>query len=355
MPLRAHGPLDGMMFGNWFLLVSQYGLPKLGKKENMKLAIIALRNSLQAAYENRHAKTFESTPDQAGPIFILGYWRSGTTHLHNLFASDERFAFPSQFDVNHPTTFVTSSLTRESVAVRRVQDNMLSSDYSPDEDEYALVAMTAVTPYLSLLYPSRHRHFYRYLSFSGATLSELCSFKSALLQFHNRLSSYYQKTMVYKSPGHTARVSILLQLFPNAKFVHIHREPSVVYQSKIHLLNSMFGDRLSEAEKHQLVVDTYAQCYDTFIKDLALIPEGNISHVAFSELEAGPLDSIRRIYDELGIPDCTRAEAAMTLYLTGQSGYKKNAYAELSEGILRELKQKWGDQAERFGYSFKNE
>jgi hypothetical protein len=29
------------------------------------------------------------------PLFILGHWRSGTTHLHNLLATDEPFAYPS--------------------------------------------------------------------------------------------------------------------------------------------------------------------------------------------------------------------------------------------------------------------
>ena len=30
------------------------------------------------------------------PLFILGIWRSGTTHLHNLLARDARFAYPEQ-------------------------------------------------------------------------------------------------------------------------------------------------------------------------------------------------------------------------------------------------------------------
>ena len=37
-----------------------------------------------------------SGPPTPSPLFVLGIWRSGTTHLHNLLARDERFAFPNQ-------------------------------------------------------------------------------------------------------------------------------------------------------------------------------------------------------------------------------------------------------------------
>lgn len=350
MALRAHGPLDGMTFGNWFSLVRRYGLPKLGKKQNVKLALITCRNALQAMQDDRHAVEFNANTKTSAPLFILGYWRSGTTHLHNIIATDEQFAFPSQFDVNHPRTFLTSSLPKDPVAVRRVQDNILSSDYSPDEDEYALVATTTVTPYLSLLYPSQHRDFYRFLTFSDATPAELESFKSALSLFHQRLSGYYKKPMVYKSPGHIARVAVLLEMFPNAKFVHIHRDPSTVYQSKMHLLNSMFGDKLTAAEKHLLVVDSYSSCYNAFHEALPQIPEGNISHVAFSDLEANPMDSIRRIYKELQLPGFSSAEPAMKRYLSSQSDYKKNTHAPLSTDTYQELRRRWRTQAGKLGY-----
>ena len=41
------------------------------------------------------------------PLFILGIWRSGTTHLHNLFAQDDRFAFANNYQVCFPRTFLT--------------------------------------------------------------------------------------------------------------------------------------------------------------------------------------------------------------------------------------------------------
>ncbi|NHJ32092.1 MAG: sulfotransferase, partial [Asgard group archaeon] len=40
------------------------------------------------------------------PIFILGHWRNGTTHLHNLMTQDERFAYFTIFRMVHPHVFL---------------------------------------------------------------------------------------------------------------------------------------------------------------------------------------------------------------------------------------------------------
>jgi hypothetical protein len=39
------------------------------------------------------------------------------------------------------------------------------------------------------------------------------------------------KRLVLKSPPHTARVRLLREIFPGAKFVHISRDPYEIYQS----------------------------------------------------------------------------------------------------------------------------
>ncbi|WP_427846519.1 sulfotransferase [Aromatoleum aromaticum] len=36
------------------------------------------------------------------PIFVLGHWRSGTTHLHNLLSLDPQFAYPNFYQVTNP-------------------------------------------------------------------------------------------------------------------------------------------------------------------------------------------------------------------------------------------------------------
>lgn len=43
-----------------------------------------------------------------------------------------------------------------------------------------------------------------------------------------------------RSPVHTARVRLLLQLYPDAQFVYIHRHPCAVYQSACHMADTQY-------------------------------------------------------------------------------------------------------------------
>ena len=44
-----------------------------------------------------------------------------------------------------------------------------------------------------------------------------------------------------KSPVHTARVELLLRLFPDAQFVYIHRHPETIYRSACHMADTTYG------------------------------------------------------------------------------------------------------------------
>ena len=42
------------------------------------------------------------------PLFILGHYRSGTTHLHNLLALEPQFSAPNFFQALNPHTFLST-------------------------------------------------------------------------------------------------------------------------------------------------------------------------------------------------------------------------------------------------------
>src|SRR6185503_18547298 len=58
--------------------------------------------------------------------------------------------------------------------------------------------------------------------------------KSSLRTFLQKLTFKYRRPLIVKSPGHTGRIKLLLEMFPDARFVHIHRDPYTVFQSTVH-------------------------------------------------------------------------------------------------------------------------
>src|SRR5262245_61356396 len=97
------------------------------------------------------------------PLFILGIWRSGTTHLHNLLARDSRFAFPNQYQVLYPQTFLTTEWWNGQILAmviprRRPQDNVTLGVKEPQEDEFAYTSLTQESFVLSWAFPRRAAH-----------------------------------------------------------------------------------------------------------------------------------------------------------------------------------------------------
>ena len=149
------------------------------------------------------------------PLFILGIWRSGTTHLHNLFAQDDRFAYANNYQVSFPRTFLTmekshSKFVGRFMPKRRPQDNVAMGVREPQEDEFAFCSMTGRSVAMGWAFPRRAPDQYnRYLTFRDASPREVAEWKADLTELVQKLSFKYEKPLVLKSPAHTCRIKLI--------------------------------------------------------------------------------------------------------------------------------------------------
>jgi omega-hydroxy-beta-dihydromenaquinone-9 sulfotransferase len=125
------GVLSGITLGRWLRVLHEnrfsVDLPYWGRAATITAG--SIQNSLHAWWENliygERARGAKIEP----PLFILGIWRSGTTHLHNLFARDDRFAYANNYQVSFPRTFLTMEKSHAKFIGRfmpkyRPQDNV---------------------------------------------------------------------------------------------------------------------------------------------------------------------------------------------------------------------------------------
>jgi hypothetical protein len=145
----------------------------------------------------------------------------------------------------------------------------------------------------------------------------------------------------------------LLRLFPEAKFIHIHRNPYEVFLSTRHMHRTVLPRaRLQEivpARVEAHVLEVYERLMRRFLTDRRLIPPGNLVEVRFEDLEAAPLEELRRVYEGLGLPGFAAAEPAFRSYLDSVSGYRKNAY-ELDRETIEKVNAHWAFAFEAWGY-----
>src|SRR5262249_11698146 len=120
---------------------------------------------------------------------------------------------------------------------RRYLDEMAFGAAMPSEDEFAICMMTGLSPYMSWCFPGDAAGGYdRFLTFRNAQESEVARWQDAMTTFLKKLTLRSGRPLVLKSPPHTARIRLLLGLFPGARFVHIHRDPYVVFSSTRHMI-----------------------------------------------------------------------------------------------------------------------
>jgi omega-hydroxy-beta-dihydromenaquinone-9 sulfotransferase len=358
--LRDLGPglLAGITVGDWLRLLSDNGFGISPSRLLRALAISA--QSVRNSYENWRYQTRLKNVEVHSPIFVLGHWRSGTTHLHRLLTVDPRFAYPNSYQALYPHTFlpteeVNSRLIERLLPKRRPMDDMEWNVRLPQEDEFALCVSTFKSPCMGWVFPHRREHYDRYLTFRGVPKREVRQWQQALMGFLQKLTVKYRRPIVLKSPPHTCRIKLLLQMFPQAKFVHVHRDPYVVFQSSRRTFQLNFElAGLQQPRLHDLdewILRQYRAMYDVFFEERNLIPNGHFHEVRFTDLEKDPVGQMRRLYAALDLPDFEHCELAVQRYVDSIADHEKNHFPALSTGLRSRIAQDWRPCFERWGYA----
>lgn len=316
---------------------------------------------LRLAEKIFYGRKITQTQLENPPIFIIGHWRSGTTYLHNLMTQDPHFGYLSMYQAVVPDcSLIGHNWLRQLLAkimpIKRPMDNVLWPMEGPQEDEVALAKVMATGFYTQFLFPSKARHLFRkFVLMEGASAKDADEFKRSYLQLMKVATIKADgKPLILKNPVNTARIRLLLELFPDAKFVHIHRSPYDVFKSasylhqKLSVLTTLQTIDTQRADETVLIL--YEEMMQRYLQDRALIPAGNLVEVRYEDLESRPMDIIQRIYSELDLPSFEENIPTFEAFLEAQKSYQKNNFA-LSAEAKQKVEQHWGFALSEFGYS----
>jgi LPS sulfotransferase NodH len=354
-------PLQGMALGEWWALLRRhrFAIDLRHLPRALVQTAVSASNSAGARIERaRFGGRIEAAHIQA-PLFILGHYRSGTTHLHNLLAFDPQFAAPTFFQVLNPHTFLSTErfaapITDRLIVRRRYQDEMALGAGVPSEDEFAVSVMTGLSPYTAWCFPGDGSHYDRYLTFRGVPHGEVTRWGNALTTFLKKLTLRHGRPLVLKSPPHTARIRLLLGLFPDARFVHIRRNPYVVFRSTRHTIRTVQPlYHLREGpiqDGDDRIISVYTEMYDAYFEERGLIPGGRLCEVAFEDLERDPIGVVSSIYESLGLSGFEAVRPWLKKYLATIVGYRKNRLDELPEPLRHRIAHEWGRSFDEWGY-----
>ncbi|PCH96861.1 MAG: sulfotransferase [Rhodobacteraceae bacterium] len=359
----SHNYLAGITFGKWIKLLAQnrfYISPAYWHRAAF-ITASSLLNSLNALIDKaRYGAAINQTEITRPPLFILGHWRSGTTLLHDLLAQDDaQFQYANTYQVVNPYTFLTTEnfITRMFpwlVPPKRPMDNMALTFSSPQEDEFAPLLMTLNSVYLGTSFPNNEEYYDKFLSFRNVERSKIEEWKAALLYFCKKLSLNDNRSLLLKSPPHTARIRTILEVFPNARFVHIHRDPYRVFQSQRHFFDTAgwytYLQKPNVEKIDEGLLQRHETMYDAYFEDLPLVAKDRIYDIRFNDLENDPVGTLKNAYDHLSLDGFDRFEPNLQRYLSSLKGYQKNNFSKLDDATRMIVAKRWKRSFKTWNY-----
>jgi omega-hydroxy-beta-dihydromenaquinone-9 sulfotransferase len=311
---------------------------------------------LQALIWGRRLRKTEITK---APLFIIGHWRTGTTWLHELLALDQHHTYPTTYECLYPNHFLLTEwcfswLFHFFLPSRRPMDNMSMTWNSPQEDEFALCNLGQPSPYLTIAFPNRLPQYPEYFDLERASPKGLARWKACFLHFLRQVTVRNQKRIILKSPTHTYRIKVLLELFPDARFVHIVRNPYVVFPSTINLWQSLYAHQGLQHPAfkglEEYVFDNFIHMFEKLEEVRPMMRSSRFFELRYEDLVQDPSGQLRAIYENLELGDFEQVLPKLKSHIAGTANHKANSY-ELPPELRDTITQRWGHVIQRYGYA----
>ncbi len=352
----------GMCLGDWWTLLvrGRFRIHPLRWFMAFLITLFSIGNSFCALLQRLiYGRRIAATEITEPPVFIIGHWRSGTTYLHELLVCDQRFAYPTYYECFEPNHFLVTgwfapTLLWPLLPGKRPMDNMATGWNKPQEDEFALVAMGSPTPYFRMAFPNETPPMFdEFLDMDGCQPEDLDRWRRDMKRFVQMLTLKKKKRLVMKSPPHTGRIAELARLFPGAKFIHIVRNPYTIFPSTRRLWVSLdWAQGLQHPHHRELdehVFSAFQRMYRGFNRQRGEIPTDQFCELKYEDLVRNPVGQLRTIYEKLNLGDFESVRPQIEAHVGTQKDYKTNKH-ELEPELRSEIRRRWSDYFERYGY-----
>lgn len=355
-------PLAGSTFVNWMrvLLENRFAvdwqfLPKTLYVTFMIVATTPLRIIEKRKYD----KKFQQSKVEK-PIFIIGHWRSGTTFLHYLMGKDQNLGYTSTMNTLDPSVFLQyehflRKVVTNNIPQKRPMDNLELETDLPYEEEYAIANLSPYSFYHAWYFPRAiNQYFKRDILYENTDEKIIAEWKRVYSYFLKKITyKHHGKQIILKSLVNTAKIKLLLQMYPDAKFIHLIRNPYEVYRSTWELYKSILPlfsfQHIDEKEFEQSIFKIYTGIYKKYLGERKRIPKKNLIELRYEDFIKQPLKTVEMIYSQFGIPGFEEAKPMFQQYIKKHAQYKRNHH-KIDDQVKKKVYAEWGFTFKEFGY-----
>lgn len=311
---------------------------------------------LNAWERNRWGKKIRNHKLETPPVFIIGFWRSGTTLLHNLMCQDPRAAYVTTYQTVFPNIILTQSgwfkrLINFFLPADRPFDNVSMDVDFPQEEEFGMMNLQPHTIYKFFLYPKEFDRIIESDLFTeNLQENDLVLWRK---KYHEMVSKAVFNTggtrYIGKNPCNLTRIGLLREMYPEAKFVFIHRNPYQVIESLYRFILSIFpGTQLQDVPEdfnREQIVLLYEKIMRSYLEERLQIPAENLIEIKMEDFLKDKTGHLRKIYRKFGMENFDEALPLIEKYLASNQYVRNEPYTPHKE--IRKLVDKYASHIMR--------
>jgi len=294
------------------------------------------------------------------PVFIIGFWRSGTTLLHNLMCRTPGSAYITTYQTVFPNLLLSHSWWFKPIIgkfwpTHRPFDDVKMGMDLPQEEEIALANLQDISFYNFLYFPKDFERFYDKELFMKNLDDKLV----------DRWKSEYKKMVrksflnvkgdrfISKSPSNMARISRILEMFPDARFIFLYRDPYKTVESFYRFFQEVLPTVQVQSDQDGLsrkrLASVYADMIRQYFIDKDKIRHGNLVEIRFEDFRKNPVDAMEIIFKQFGMPGFEENRRNYEDYMVEMSGFQQTKY-EITPETIQWVNEFAGDIVDRLGY-----
>ena len=299
------------------------------------------------------------------PVFIVGLQRTGTTLLHRLLAVDPALRPLASWEALNPAPFPGTGPRGGGRDPR-----MRSAEWAERglrylaPDFFAIHPVEAHAPEEDVLLLD-----FSLLSPTAEASQNLPSYSQWLEEVDHRPAYRYFRRMIQlllwqkpgrwlgKTPHHLEYLDVLLDVFPDAKIIHTHRDPLRALPSFCSMLfhaRGIFSDRVDPREVGRQWTHKQVRMVERGMVVRDRVGAESFADVSYTALIADPIKQVRRIYDFLELDLAPETERRMQAWISGNPQHRlgRHGYRLEDFGLDRaDLERRFAAYRERFDVS----
>jgi len=304
---------------------AEAGLGDAGRERLAAMIRTRLENRLDLYdWHARHPEIAEE--EISSPTFVIGLWRTGTTILSYLLAQDPERRSLRRWEATFPCPPPGVDLDADRRRAERLERQIarqheempeLATINIQEADGPTECVLTLSHEFKSLLFDCS-LHIPSFYDWNRRT-DQVSAYEHhratlQLLQWKQPPNRWQ-----LKAPAHTLALDALVRVYPDARFIVVHRDPAVSLASACHFWELQM-ESFTEAVDLHAVGANWLRIYADAMGDLADFRDRHdpaaLVDLQYAELRR-PLGAVAKVYDRFGLPFTADADARMRGFLAG--------------------------------------